>query len=133
MCVLARRSLSFSPLSFHNPPTTGLPISRGAQDQGHTRQRKSFAGLQARGSGCLTVDESHRHITTRTAKEGTSPVFPNNHVRSSVSLGLSLWRGFAWKCSPPSQGCFVQITKETCTHHTRPPVLCLMVLSIFEN
>ena len=49
----------------HNDPTlTRLPNSRGAQDQGHTRQRKSFAGLRARGSGCLTDDESHKHITT---------------------------------------------------------------------
>ena len=40
----------------HNDPsTTRLPNSRGAQDQGHTRQRKSFAGLRARGR-CL----SHR-------------------------------------------------------------------------
>ena len=49
----------------HNDPlTTRLPNSRGAQDQGHTRQRKSFTGLRARGSGCLAVDESHIHITT---------------------------------------------------------------------
>ena len=40
----------------HNDPlTTRLPNSRGAQDQGHTRQHKSFAGLRARGR-CL----SHR-------------------------------------------------------------------------
>ena len=52
-------------VTHHNDPsTTRLPISRGAQDQGHTRQRKRFAGLRARGSGCLTVDESHKHVTT---------------------------------------------------------------------
>ena len=51
-------------IQHNDPPTTRLPNSRGAQDQGHTRQRKIFAGLRARGSGCLTVDESHKHITT---------------------------------------------------------------------
>ena len=51
-------------IQHNDPPTTRLPNSRGAQDQGHTRQHKSFAGLRARGSGCLTDDESHTNITT---------------------------------------------------------------------
>ena len=29
---------------------------------------------------------------------------PIKHVRSSVLSGSMLWRGFAWKFSPPSQG-----------------------------
>ena len=33
---------------------------------------------------------------------------PNKHVRSSVLSGSMLWRGFAWKFFPPSQGIIVQ-------------------------
>ena len=109
-------------IQHNDPPTTRLPNSRGAQDQGHTRQRKSFAGLRARGSGCLTVDESHKHITTK--KRQGKVLTPCSQQACAVKC-LSLWRGFAWKCSPPSQGCFVQIQKrKTHTHHTCPPVLC---------
>ena len=73
-----------------NPPTSRLPISRGAQDQGHTRQRECFAGLGARGSGCLTVDESHIHITTCTEREGTNPVFPTSMCGHVCLTGLHL-------------------------------------------
>ena len=50
-------------------------------------------------------------------------------MRSSVSLGPLLWRGFAWKCSPPSQGCLCK-TKRKDTHaHNLPSRSMSLALS----
>ena len=46
----------------HNDPsTTRLPISRGAQDQGHTRQLKALRGYEHMGAA---VSPSMNHIHT---------------------------------------------------------------------
>ena len=46
----------------HNdPPTTRLPISRGAQDQGHTCQLKAFRGYEHVGAA---VSPLMNHIDT---------------------------------------------------------------------
>jgi len=44
-------------------------------------------------------------------------VYPIKHVRSSVLSGSMLWRGFAWKFSPPSQGLESASLNKTC----KPP------------
>ena len=89
----------------HNDPSTmWLPNSHGAQDQGHMHQRKALRGTST------WVRLSHRRwINKNTAqhrreRKGPKSCAQNKHVRSMCSLGLMLWWGFAWKCSPPSQG-----------------------------
>ena len=65
----------------------------------------SFAGLRARGCGCLTIVESKQTQHNIDVREKVlNHVLRTNTCGLCVSLGLMLWRGFAWKCSPPSQG-----------------------------
>ena len=52
-------------------------------------------------------------------------------MRSSVSLGLLLWRGFAWKCSPPSQGCLCKTKKKDTHTHNLPSRSMSLALSIW--
>ena len=52
-------------------------------------------------------------------------------MRSSVSLGLLLWRGFAWKCSPPSQGCVCETKKKDTHTHNLPSRSMSLALSIW--
>ena len=48
-------------------------------------------------------------------------MYPIKHVRSSVLLGSMLWRNFAWKFSPPSQGLESASLNKTC----KPPFLSM--------
>ena len=45
-------------------PTTRLPNSRCAQDQGHTRQRKALRGYEHVGAAVSPSSNQHTHNTT---------------------------------------------------------------------
>ena len=93
-----------SVITHNDLSTVRLPNSHGAQDQGHTRQRQALRGYEHVGAAVSPSLNQHIYITTQTTREGPKPCAQNQHVRSMCSLGLMLWRGFARKCSPPSQG-----------------------------
>ena len=83
-----------------------------AQDHGRLCQ------CEASGATSTWVRRFH-HLTVHTNTNninvkgrGPNPMYPIKHVRSSVLSGSMLWRGFAWKFSPPSQG----LESATITH-----------------
>ena len=69
------------------------------------------ASVKFCGATSTWVRLSHRcWINKNTAQhrcegKGPKPCAQNKHVRSMCSLGLMLWWGFAWKCSPLTRHC----------------------------
>ena len=75
-------------ITHNNPSTVRLPNSRGAQDQGHTRQRKALRGYEHVGAAVSLSLNQHIYNMTQTAREGPKPCAQNKHVRSCVLSGL---------------------------------------------
>ena len=92
---------------------------------------KALQGYEYVGDACLVVDESHIHITTWTAREGTNPVFPTIMWGQVYLSGYDL-AGLRLEVFPALTRMFcAKPNWKLHTPTTNPPVLCLWVLSIF--
>ena len=75
----------------NNPSMMRLPNSRGAQDQGHTRQHKALWGYEHVGAAVSPFLNQHIYIMTQMAREKV-----RNHVLQTNTCGLCVLSGLCF-------------------------------------